>query len=86
LLIDGDCSVTPTEIREALEKENIESRPIWKPMHLQPVFEGHDFVAVDNNTDVGKDVFERGLCLPSDVKITEEEQERVIDIVKGCFK
>jgi dTDP-4-amino-4,6-dideoxygalactose transaminase len=86
MLIDKDYSVTPTQIREALEKENIESRPIWKPMHLQPVFEGHDFIAVDKDTDVGSEVFSRGLCLPSDVKITEEEQERVVSIVKGCFK
>jgi dTDP-4-amino-4,6-dideoxygalactose transaminase len=69
-----------------LEKENIESRPIWKPMHLQPVFQGHEFVSVEDSTDVGADVFSRGLCLPSDVKITEEEQGRVIDIIKGCFK
>jgi dTDP-4-amino-4,6-dideoxygalactose transaminase len=85
LLIDKDCPVTPTQIREALEKENIESRPIWKPMHLQPVFKGHEFVSVDASTDVGADVFSRGLCLPSDVKITKEEQERVVEIVKGCF-
>lgn len=85
LLIDTKCSVTPTQIREALEKENIESRPIWKPMHLQPVFQGHEYVTVDVDTDVGAEVFGRGLCLPSDVKITEEEQERVVSIVKGCF-
>lgn len=55
-------------------------------MHLQPVFQGHEFVSADADTDVGAEVFQRGLCLPSDVKITGEEQVRVIDIVKGCFK
>jgi dTDP-4-amino-4,6-dideoxygalactose transaminase len=85
LLIDKDCPITPTQIREALEKENIESRPIWKPMHLQPVFQGHEYVTVDAATNVGSEVFSRGLCLPSDVKITGEEMERVVEIVKGCF-
>jgi dTDP-4-amino-4,6-dideoxygalactose transaminase len=55
-------------------------------MHLQPVFEGHEYVTVNAATDIGAEVFGRGLCLPSDVKITEEEQEIVIEIVKGCFK
>jgi dTDP-4-amino-4,6-dideoxygalactose transaminase len=86
LLIDKDYPVTPIQIREALEKDNIESRPIWKPMHLQPVFRGHDFVTVDTSTDVGADIFLRGLCLPSDVKITEEEFANVIKIIKGFFK
>jgi dTDP-4-amino-4,6-dideoxygalactose transaminase len=85
MLIDKDCSVTPTQIRETLEKENIESRPIWKPMNLQPVFRDHDFITVDKTTNVGIDVFSRGLCLPSDVKITEEEMGWVVEIVKGCF-
>jgi dTDP-4-amino-4,6-dideoxygalactose transaminase len=74
---------TPEKIRLALEKENIESRPIWKPMHLQPVFAGRDFISVEG--DVGADIFERGLCLPSDIKMTEEEQNEVIDIIKSCF-
>lgn len=76
--------VTPEKIRLALEKENIESRPIWKPMHLQPVFHGYDFVSVDGN-DVGADIFNRGLCLPSDIKMTEEQQDKVIQIIKRCF-
>jgi dTDP-4-amino-4,6-dideoxygalactose transaminase len=87
MLIDKEYTkVTYQQIMEALLHENIESRPIWKPMHLQPVFQGHEYVTVDADTDVGAEVFERGLCLPSDVKITGEEQERVIDIVRGCFK
>lgn len=85
MLFNKDCSVTPTIIRETLEKENMESRPIWKPMHLQPVFEHNEFITLDEHTDVGGDVFSRGLCLPSDVKITEEEQARVIETIIGCF-
>ena len=76
--------VTPEKIRLALEKENIESRPIWKPMHMQPVFEGNDFITV-NNDNVGEDIFARGLCLPSDIKMTEKQQDKVIEIVKGLF-
>jgi len=87
MLIDKACTnVTYTQIMEALLQENIESRPIWKPMHLQPVFQHNDFITIDKQTDVGGDVFSRGLCLPSDVKITEEEQTIVINIIKGCFK
>ncbi len=77
--------VTYQQIMEALLQQNIESRPIWKPMHLQPVFQHNDFITVDKDTDVGGDIFSRGLCLPSDVKITEEEQTRVISIIKGFF-
>ncbi len=73
----------PEKIRLALEKEDIESRPIWKPMHMQPVFAENDFVS--NGDDVGADIFDRGLCLPSDIKMTKEEQTRVIEIIRGCF-
>ena len=76
--------VTPLEIVEALEKENIESRPVWKPMHMQPVFEGYDFVKTAEKS-VAQDLFERGVCLPSDTKMTEEEQEKVIEIIKNLF-
>lgn len=76
--------VNPEKIRLALEEENIESRPIWKPMHMQPVFEKNDFISV-NGEDVGADIFSRGLCLPSDIKMTEEQQQRVIKIVKNLF-
>lgn len=75
--------VTPEKIRLALEAENIESRPIWKPMHMQPVYKGYDYITADDN--VGEDIFARGLCLPSDIKMTDAQQQRVIDVVKGCF-
>jgi len=87
MLIDKEYTkVTYQQIMEALLHENIESRPIWKPMHLQPVFQHNDFITVDKDTDVGGDIFSRGLCLPSDIKITEEEQGRVISILKGFFR
>lgn len=73
--------ITPTEIIEALEKENIESRPIWKPMHLQPVFSSFDYVG----GNVSEEIFNQGVCLPSDTKMTEEQQMRVIKIIKGLF-
>lgn len=80
------CKVTPNQIMDALEAENIESRPIWKPMHLQPVFEGYDFIsAADGDISVGEDIFNRGLCLPSDIKNTKEDLEHIISIVRRCF-
>ncbi len=75
--------VNPEKIRIALEEENIEARPIWKPMHMQPIFEGRDFITAGDS--VGEDIFARGLCLPSDIKMTEEEQNEVIAIIKGMF-
>ena len=83
MTIDPGCPVTPEQVRLALEKENIEARPIWKPMHLQPVFADNDFITVGDS--VGEDIFARGLCLPSDIKMTETEQAGVIRIVKGLF-
>lgn len=75
----------PTEIFETLTKYNVESRPIWKPMHMQPMYRTNDFVTADGLTDVGADIFERGLCLPSDNKMTPDIQDRIIEIVKSCF-
>lgn len=77
--------VTPEKIRLALDEKNVESRPIWKPMHLQPVYASRDFIHMDGE-DVGADVFARGLCLPSDIKMTEEEQDVVIEIIHRCFR
>ena len=76
----------PTEILEALASENIEGRPIWKPMHMQPIYRENTFVAREEGADVGADIFARGLCLPSDIKMTVEEQDRVIRIVRRCFE
>ena len=94
--------VMPNDIMDALDAENIESRPIWKPMHLQPIYADAEFfmadgqqlntakVKGDNGEDwdrsVSGDIFRRGLCLPSDIKNTQEDMQRIIEIVRGCFK
>lgn len=75
----------PEEIRETLLKYNIESRPIWKPMHMQPIFSECDCVTASEN-NVAEDIFARGLCLPSDIKMTDEQQQVVIDIIHKCFE
>jgi dTDP-4-amino-4,6-dideoxygalactose transaminase len=74
-------SVRPIDVIEVLEKENIESRPVWKPMHKQPFFEKYDFVG----TDVSEKLFENGICLPSDTKMTDADLERVVEIIKGLW-
>ncbi|WP_366161312.1 aminotransferase class I/II-fold pyridoxal phosphate-dependent enzyme [Bacillus infantis] len=73
--------VRPLDIFDALEAENIESRPVWKPMHLQPFFEKYDFVG----EGVSEDLFENGVCLPSDTKMTDEDLERVVKTIKGLW-
>ena len=73
--------VRPLDIMEALEAENIESRPIWKPMHMQPFFEKYDFIG----TGVSQKLFETGVCLPSDTKMTDEDLYRICKIIKGIF-
>lgn len=75
----------PTEVLGVLQKYNAEGRPIWKPMHLQPIFKENDFIQVDEAIDVGADIFERGLCLPSDNKLKTEEQDIIIELVRSCF-
>lgn len=88
----------PTEILEAIAGINAEGRPIWKPMHMQPIYRMNPFVTKDGNgrartnayieggcVDVGMDIFERGLCLPSDNKMTKEQQDVIIEVIKRCF-
>ena len=78
----------PTEILETLARYNAEGRPIWKPMHMQPMYKSNPFVTregKDGRTDVGADIFARGLCLPSDIKMSADEQDRIIEIIKSCF-
>ena len=88
----------PTEILETLSKYNAEGRPIWKPMHMQPMYRMHEFVTVSGSgraktnayiagstENVGADIFHRGLCLPSDNKMTAEQQERIIAVIRACF-
>ena len=88
----------PTEILEALSSLNAEGRPIWKPMHMQPVYRLNPFVTASGNgrarsnayiagsaLDVGMDIFQRGLCLPSDNKMTEREQNQILQVIHDCF-
>lgn len=84
ILIDDACDVKPYDIMDKLADSNIEARPIWKPMHMQPIFDGCDFITVGESC-VDEEIFAKGLCLPSDIKMTEEEQTRVIEIVKSMF-
>ena len=79
---EGTQVLTPIDIIEALEKENIESRPIWKPMHMQPIFEKYDFIG----QGVSEKIFESGVCLPSDTKMTDGDLNRVCDVVKGLWE
>ncbi|MCI8666523.1 MAG: aminotransferase DegT [Dorea sp.] len=89
----------PSEILEVLEQYHAEGRPIWKPMHMQPIYRMNPFITADGNgragtnayisgsgIDVGADIFNRGLCLPSDNKMTIEQQERIIRIIRSCFE
>ncbi|MBE6085666.1 MAG: aminotransferase class I/II-fold pyridoxal phosphate-dependent enzyme [Selenomonas ruminantium] len=82
-LIDKTCPVKPMTILEYLKKRNIEGRPIWKPMHMQLFYKDRDFITVRDN--VGEDIFARGMCLPSDIKMTVAEQEMVMDKIAECF-
>ncbi len=99
--ISQDGKSCPTEILETIANINAEGRPIWKPMHAQPVFKMNAFVTrygdgrIKNGgafgkdgkpLDTGMDIFNRGLCLPSDNKMTKEEQDRIIEVVRACFE
>ena len=87
ITVKEKSKVKPLDIILALEKENIESRPIWKPMHMQPVYKNYRFFKDDGNKiSVGKDIFNRGLCLPSYTKNTMEDMNRIINIIRNLFK
>ncbi len=98
LIVPEKGKSCPTEILQAIANLNAEGRPIWKPMHMQPMYRMHEFITRNGSSrsrtnayiagsvsDVGADIFERGLCLPSDNKMTEEEQMRIIETIKRCF-
>lgn len=86
LTIDTSSKITPNMVMDALEADNIECRPIWKPMNLQPVFAEYDFFQHGNAMEsVGENIFNTGLCLPSDVKNTSEDMDRIIGIIRGLF-
>lgn len=100
LYISEHGKTCPTEILETLAKYNAEGRPIWKPMHMQPIYRMNPFITENGNgrarsnayiketgmVDVGADIFGRGLCLPSDNKMTAEEQDNIIEIIHRCFR
>ena len=88
----------PTEILESLSKINAEGRPIWKPMHMQPIYRMNPFITKEGSgrartnayisgeiTDISMDIYNRGLCLPSDIKMTTDEQDRIIEVIRSCF-
>ena len=88
----------PTEILESLSKINAEGRPIWKPMHMQSIYRMNPFITREGSgrartnayisgeiTDIGMDIYSRGLCLPSDIKMTTDEQDRIIEVIRSCF-
>ncbi len=84
ILLDKSVKITPLEIMEKLGEHNVETRPLWKPMHMQPVFKNNDFITT-NGQAVNEDLFARGLCLPSDIKMTAAEQQNVIDLIKNLI-
>ena len=105
LYIKEKGKTSPTEILETLASYNAEGRPIWKPMHMQPIFRMNPFITREGSgraktnayisggtlgsdgkkLDIGLDIFTRGLCLPSDNKMTEEDQNKIIEIIRGIF-
>ena len=99
LYIAEEGKSCPTEILEAIASLNAEGRPVWKPMHMQPMYRMHEFVTIDGSgrartnayiaggaEDVGADTFERGVCLPSDNKMTEEQIDGIIEVIRACFE
>ena len=78
-----DCKVRPLDVMVALEQGDIESRPVWKPMHMQPVFADCDYI---DNGKVGESLFENGVCLPSDTKMTDEDLERICGVIRGLWR
>ena len=86
MTIAPDCSVTPDQVMDVLAEYNIETRPIWKPMHLQPVFADCDFIQVKEGRSVSEDIFNRGVCLPSDIKNTPEDMELIISLMRKVFE
>ncbi|MDO5026717.1 MAG: DegT/DnrJ/EryC1/StrS family aminotransferase [Tissierellia bacterium] len=99
LYLKEEAKSSPSEILDALASINAEGRPIWKPMHMQPMYRMHDFITLEGSaraktnayiegevTNVGEDIFNRGLCLPSDNKMTKKEQDKIIEVIRACFE
>ena len=86
MTLSEDSRVKPLDIMMELESHNIESRPVWKPMHLQPIFKQYPFFTVSEGISVAEDYFNRGICLPSDTKMTTEQQKQVIAYIRALFQ
>ncbi|MFQ9521985.1 MAG: DegT/DnrJ/EryC1/StrS family aminotransferase [Turicibacter sp.] len=86
MTLSEDSRVKPLDIMMELESHNIESRPVWKPMHLQPIFKQYPFFTVSEGISVAEDYFNRGICLPSDTKMTTEQQQQVIAYIRALFQ
>lgn len=99
IYISEDGKTCPTEILEAISSINAEGRPIWKPMHMQPMYKMNEYVGRNGSIraktnayiervseDVGADIFQRGVCLPSDNKMTKEQQDKIIEVIRACFE
>lgn len=84
-VLDKDCHISPYTIIRKLAEYDIEARHIWKPMHLQPLYSSYPFFSINKGLSVADDIFARGICLPSDTKMTTHEQDKVIEIVRGCL-
>ena len=89
----------PSEILDTLAKYNVQGRPLWKPMHMQPIYRTYEFVTREGDArarinaygfsevvDISSDIFQRGLCLPSDINMTIDEQNKIIQIIRSCFE
>lgn len=83
MLIAPETGVSPANIMDVLSKENIESRPVWKPMHLQPIFQHNDYFTKEEGKSISDDLFNKGICLPSGSSLSEEEQKRTISIIRS---
>jgi dTDP-4-amino-4,6-dideoxygalactose transaminase len=84
ILLEKDCGVTAMQVLDALAADNIEGRPVWKPMHAQPVYASTKFVAVEDES-VSLDLFGRSVCLPSDTKLTFADVDRICNMIKSLF-
>jgi dTDP-4-amino-4,6-dideoxygalactose transaminase len=86
ITLKENSKIKPLDVMMSLDLENIESRPAWKPMHLQPVFKDYKFFSHNHSgISISEDIFNRGVCLPSDTKMTESDLQRVANIIKKLF-
>lgn len=86
LVDERECGISPVQLIEALDRENIEARPVWKPMHVQPLYSGYPYEPHDRDVSLSDTLFQRGICLPSGSNLSEAEQDRVIECLKRCVQ